>query len=112
MPQYVAWLKTLPGTPVFVAYPAAYDFMYVYWYMIRFAGESPFSHSALDIKSYAMALLGKEYRESTKRNMPRAWFDKLPHTHVALDDAIGQGALFCNMLAARHGTWGPAPSSD
>jgi len=31
--------------------------------------------------------------------MPRRWFDKLPHTHVALDDAIEQGALFCNMLA-------------
>ena len=58
MPEYVAWLKSLPGKPVFVAYPAAYDFMFVYWYLIRFAGESPFSHSALDIKSYAMALLG------------------------------------------------------
>lgn len=101
MPEYVAWLKALPGKPVFVAYPAAYDFMFVYWYLIRFAGESPFSHSALDIKSYAMALLGSEYRQSVKRNMPAAWFDKLPHTHVALDDAKGQGALFCNMLAAR-----------
>jgi hypothetical protein len=30
--------------------------------------------------------------------MPKHWFDKLPHTHVALDDAIEQGALFCNML--------------
>jgi hypothetical protein len=49
-----------------------------------------------------MALMGAEYRESTKRNMPRAWFDALPHTHVALDDAKGQGALFCNMLAARQ----------
>lgn len=101
MPRYVAWLKALPGRPVFVGYPAAYDFLFVYWYLIRFAGESPFSHSALDIKTYAMALLGKEYRASTKRNMPRSWFDDLPHTHVALDDAIGQGALFCNMLAAR-----------
>jgi hypothetical protein len=101
MPEYVAWLKRLPGPPVFVAYPAAYDFMFIYWYLIRFAGESPFSHSALDIKTYAMALMGKGYRESVKRNMPREWFDRLPHTHVALDDAIGQGALFCNMLAAR-----------
>jgi hypothetical protein len=41
------------------------------------------------------------YRESVKKNMPAAWFDDLPHTHVALDDAKGQGALFCNMLAAR-----------
>ena len=102
MPEYVAWLKSLPGKPAFVAYPAAYDFMFVYWYLIRFAGDSPFSHSALDIKSYAMALLGTEYRDSVKRNMPKEWFDELPHTHVALDDAIGQGALFCNMLAARN----------
>ncbi len=49
MPAYVSWLKALPGTPVFVAYPAAYDFMFVYWYLIRFAGESPFSFSALDV---------------------------------------------------------------
>lgn len=100
MPAYVQWLKQLPGKPVFVGYPAAFDFLFVYWYLIRFAGESPFSHSALDIKTYAMALLKKGYRESTKRNMPKAWFDALLHTHRALDDAIEQGALFCNMLAA------------
>ena len=99
MPNYVGWLKMLPGKPVFVAYPAAFDFLFVYWYLIRFAGESPFSHSALDIKSFAMSMLRKDYRESTKRNMPRRWFDDLPHTHQALDDAIEQGALFCNMLA-------------
>ena len=99
LPAYVGWLKRLPGRPVFVAYPAGFDFLFVYWYLIRFAGESPFSHSALDIKTYAMALLGAEYRDSVKRNMPREWFDPLPHTHRALDDAVEQGALFCNMLA-------------
>jgi hypothetical protein len=106
MPEYVAWLKSLPGKPVFVAYPAGFDFLFVYWYLMRFAGESPFSHSALDIKSYAMALLGVGYRNSTKRNMPASWFDALPHTHVALDDAIEQGALFCNMLADRGRRFG------
>jgi hypothetical protein len=99
MRAYLTWLKQLPGRPVFVAYPAAYDFLFVYWYLIRFAGESPFAHSALDIKTYAMALLKRGYRESVKDNMPRRWFDKPPHTHRALDDAIEQGALFCNMLA-------------
>ncbi|MEW8229311.1 MAG: exonuclease [Candidatus Thiodiazotropha endolucinida] len=97
MKDYVEWLKQLPGKPVFVGYPAAYDFMFVYWYLIKFVGESPFSHSALDIKTYAMAVLKKGYRESTKRNMPKRWFDKLPHTHISLDDAIEQGALFCNI---------------
>ncbi len=101
MKTYLGWLKGLPGRPVFVGYPAAYDFLFVYWYLMRFAGESPFSHSALDIKTYAMALLGQPYRDCTKRNMPRRWFSAAPHTHVALDDAIEQGQLFCNMLAER-----------
>jgi hypothetical protein len=100
MPEYVRWLKSLPGKPVFVGYPVAYDFMFVYWYLIRFAGESPFSHSALDIKTLAMAALGTDYRDAVKRNMPRRWFEKHPHSHQALDDAIGQGILFCNVLAA------------
>jgi hypothetical protein len=99
MPQYVSWLKGLPGRPVFVGYPAAFDFMFITYYLYRFAGESPFSYLALDIKSYAMALLGKEFYEVTKDKMPLYWFDDLPYTHVALDDAISQGALFCNMLA-------------
>jgi hypothetical protein len=104
MRQYVAWLKQLPAAPVFVAYPAGFDFLFVYWYLIRFTGESPFSFSALDMKTFAMALLKKEYRHSVKRNMPNRWFDPLPHTHLALDDAIEQGALFCNMLAENvHG---------
>jgi hypothetical protein len=103
MPRYLAWVKGLPGTPVFVAYPAGFDFLFVYWYLIRFAGESPFSFSALDIKTYAMALLKTEYRKAVKRNMPRRWFDPLPHRHVALDDALEQGALFCNMLAENLG---------
>jgi hypothetical protein len=98
MERYVQWIQSLPGKPVFVAYPAGFDFLFVYWYLIRFTGESPFSHSALDLKTFAMALLKTGYREATKKNMPRRWFDPFPHTHVALDDAIEQGALFCNML--------------
>ncbi|MEW6211498.1 MAG: 3'-5' exoribonuclease, partial [Acidobacteriota bacterium] len=103
MKKYLAWLKRLPGSPVFVGYPAAFDFMFVAWYLIRFTGENPFSHSALDIKTFAMAMMKTDYRESTKRRMPRRWFDDLPHTHQALDDAIEQGALFCNMLQEHKG---------
>ena len=102
MGRYTAWLAQLPGRPVFVGYPAAFDFMFVYWYLIRFTGSSPFSHSALDLKTYAMALLHTGYRSTAKRTMPRAWFDDTPHSHIALDDAIEQGALFCNMLAANQ----------
>jgi hypothetical protein len=99
MREYVEWVESFKtGSPVFVAYPAGFDFTFVYWYMIRFAGRSPFSFSALDMKSYAMAKLGTPYRQSTKRNMPKAWFSDKPHTHKALDDAIEQGELWIAML--------------
>jgi hypothetical protein len=99
MTGYRAWLEALPGRPVFVGYPAAWDFSFIYWYLIRFTGGSPFSHAALDLKTYAMVLLGSDFRDTVKRRMPRVWFDELPHTHVALDDAIEQGAMYCNMRA-------------
>ena len=101
MQDYSAWLAALEGKPVFVAYPAGFDFLFVYWYLIRFTGKSPFSFSALDIKTYAMAVLKVGYRDATKRNMPREWFSSRRHTHVALDDAIEQGELFCRMLRDR-----------
>lgn len=101
MARYVAWLKALPGRPVFVAYPAAFDFPYVLWYLNRYAGENPFGYSVIDIKTYAMALMRKPYRECGRASMPPEWFDPLPHTHVALDDAIEQGRLFCNMLLSQ-----------
>lgn len=102
MQRYVAWLKALPGKPVFVAYPVGFDFMFVNWYLLRFVGENPFTHAALDMKSFAMAVLQRDFFKTTKQSMPREWFDPLPHTHIALDDAIEQGALFCNMLQANR----------
>ncbi|MFL6227209.1 MAG: exonuclease [Pyrinomonadaceae bacterium] len=99
MRDYCAWLETLPGEPVFVAYPVVFDYMFVQWYLHKFTGASPFAFYALDIKSYAMALLRHDLREVSKTTMPRRWFDDtLPHTHKALDDAVEQGVLFCRML--------------
>jgi DNA polymerase III alpha subunit (gram-positive type) len=98
MAKYVSWVHSLPGTPVFVGYPATFDFMFVYWYIIYSGLESPFSFSALDIKTYASAVLKSDFRKTTKRNMPSRWFSKDKHTHVALDDAIEQGKLFINIL--------------
>ena len=98
MKRYVAWTSGLPGRPVCVCYPTGYDFTFLYWYLIRFTGGSPFSFSALDIKTYAMAILRCGYRSSTKKHMPQHWFPKgHPHTHRAMDDAREQGLLFLNM---------------
>ena len=74
--EYAAWVKALPGKPVFVGYPATYDFLFIQWYLVRFVGHSPFGFSALDVKSYAMALLKKEFRE-TSMKIGRAVFGKV-----------------------------------
>lgn len=100
MREYAAWVKALPGRPVFVGFPASWDFMWVYWYLVRFTGERPFREHAIDVRSYAMGMRKVSFHETTRTYLPKRWFDAgLPHTHVALDDALEQGAMFCNMMA-------------
>ena len=84
MKNYLAWLKDLPGKPVLIGFPVAFDFMFIYWYLMRYVGESPFSFSALDIKTYAMALLKTPYRKTVKREMPKHWFDHNSLIHILL----------------------------
>jgi hypothetical protein len=99
MPEYLAWLKALPGEPVFVGWPAGWDFMWIYWYLVRFTGERPFRECALDIRSYAMGMRKTSFHRTTRTYLPKRWFDpSQSHTHVALEDALEQGAVFCNML--------------
>jgi hypothetical protein len=99
MRALLAWVKTLPGSAVFVAFPVTFDFMFVQWYLMKFTGTSPFAHSGIDMRTLAMTLTNSNWQRSTKVYLPQRWFDPLPHTHIALDDALEQGAMFCNMLA-------------
>ena len=98
MRRYEGWLGDLPGQPVCVGYPVGYDFIFLYWYLMKFLGRSPFGRMALDSRTYAMAALGRQYRECARENLPERWLPGRPHTHVALDDAIEQGEIFCAML--------------
>lgn len=100
MAEFAACLKDWRryGRPVFMGFPAAYDFGWINWYLHAFTGGNPFGISGLCLKSYAAALLGIDYRRAAKRNFPGRWFEPLRHTHVALDDAIEQGAMGINML--------------
>lgn len=102
--RYADWVDRVSGPqkPVLVAWPAGFDFLFVYWYLIRFAGRSPFRHSALDMRSFAMAQLKRPYWHITKRSLPQAWSARQAHTHVALDDAIEQGEIFWGMLKANR----------
>ena len=107
MPEFVAWVRSF-SSPVIIGYPVTYDFGWIHWYTTAFGGladdeRCPFGFQGLDIKTLAAERLGVTYKSATKRNMPRHWFEGAPpHTHDGLDDAIGQGILFINIMRDRR----------
>jgi hypothetical protein len=98
-----AWLESMRrfGRPIICGAPSGFDFTFIYYYFQRELGESPVGFASLDLRSYAAAVLKKQYRHVGKRQYPPEWIDEgLPHTHVALDDAIEQGCILINMIRA------------
>ncbi len=75
------------GKPVMVAYPAGFDFTFTHWYFMRFALNDPFGFQCIDMKTYAMALLKKPFKETTKKNMPVGWVPRSELPHNALEYA-------------------------
>ena len=108
MVEFVKWVETLAqnhrSRPVFVGYPAGFDFTFVYWYCHHFVGRSPFKFQGIDMKSFAMALLGTDFKNTVKKTMPKKWIPKSRHTHIAVEDAREQGDLFIAMLNASKET--------
>jgi DNA polymerase III alpha subunit (gram-positive type) len=99
MHDFADWLRALPGRPIFVGYPACFDFMWVYWYLRNYTDDSPIGFSGLDTKTLAYVLLNRPFSECAKRNFKPEWMDpSLPHTHNALDDAKEQAMQFCAMM--------------
>ena len=72
------------GVPIMVGSPAAYDAMWILWYLHRFVGDNPFRPRAIDIKTLAMVTMGTGYSATTKSDMSNGRFDR--PTHIALED--------------------------
>jgi len=100
------WLTEMRrfGKPVICGAPSGFDFTFIYYYFQRELGESPVGFASLDLRSYAAAVMKRQYRHVGKRQLPPEWIDEgVPHTHVALDDAIEQGCIIVNMIRANLG---------
>ena len=104
--EAAAWVRSLAGDrrPVFVGYPAVFDWMWMHWYFERFtAAGSPFGFSsALDMKTLYAVKASVPVSEAVKRRMPRDLLPRSPHTHHARDDAIEQAELFANLFEWRR----------
>ncbi|MFJ3231915.1 exonuclease domain-containing protein [Streptomyces sp. NPDC086787] len=100
--EFSAWVREVSAgaQPVMCGYPASYDWTFLYWYLIRFTGASPFGHSGcLDMKTLYATKAGLPLRAVAKGNMPRHLLSTRPHTHHALDDAVEQAELLANLMA-------------
>jgi len=99
--EFSDWVREVSdgAQPVMCGYPASYDWMFLYWYLIRFTGSSPFGHSGcLDMKTLYATKAGLPLRAVAKRTMPAQLLSARRHTHHALDDAIEQADLLANLM--------------
>lgn len=84
--------------PVFVGYNAGFDWSFVNYYFVRFAGENPYGVSALDIKSVWLGMTGSSWSGTSKTRVKRNLGIVAEHTHNALDDAKEQAIIFQKMI--------------
>lgn len=102
--RFETWLDELPGTPIFVAFNAPFDWMFVDDYFRRFLGRNPFGHSALDIKAYAMGVANSTWAATSMRVLSPVYLEGQPLQHNALSDARDQAALFRALRAQAQAT--------
>jgi len=113
MNKFGDWLLTLPTPRVMAAHPAPLDFMWINWYMQTFLSdrlEPPFTfpffdskgQAAFDIKSYAAAVLHKDYREVNRDDYDLKFHDNTKHTHKAIEDAREYAQLLIKLLKKNY----------
>ena len=85
--------------PVFVAFNAPFDWMFVNDYMHRYIGHNPFGHKALDIKALFMGLHGVSWEETSHAVISNFYFKDRELLHHALEDALMEADLLDHILS-------------
>lgn len=100
MRGFAEWVAGVCGdqVPVFVAFNAPFDWMFVSDYFHTYLGRNPFGHRALDIKALFMGLHGVRWDETSYQRVAShyGFAESLPHN--ALQDAEQETDIFVAML--------------
>jgi ribonuclease T len=98
--RFADWLSEVCGAkePIFVAFNAPFDWMFISDYFHRYLGYNPFGHRALDMKALFMGLHGVAWGDTSFHQVSARYgrTDVLPHH--ALEDARISAVLFSAML--------------
>lgn len=110
MARYAAWVRALPGDPIFAAHPLALDGLWMDCYLRNFLGirllkgpwrgERLFHSSGLCLRSFAAGRLGWPLWDCNPERYPPEWLGHHPHSHRAIDDARGYANLLMTLIAA------------
>jgi DNA polymerase III epsilon subunit-like protein len=103
MASFADWLNQVTpdsAKPVFVAFNAPFDWMFVCDYFHRYLGRNPFGHAALDIKALYMGTTGASWSRTSLKLISERLLDGQAISHNALEDAILQGEIFQRLLAS------------
>lgn len=101
MSRFSQWvLESTPtgSQPVFVAFNAPFDWMFINDYFYRYLGHNPFGHKALDIKAFYMGMVGCSWQETGMNKVANTYLRNRLLTHHALQDALDQAEIFQGML--------------
>lgn len=116
MADFVEWVRALPRPRTFAAHPLAFDGGWIDVYLRRFTRyglvqghyepDTLFDGSGLCLRSYAAAVTGRPVGEISPSTLPSAWLGDVPHTHRAIDDAVGYANLLVELFRC-SGAAGP-----
>lgn len=97
-------IKKPSEIPVFLAYPATFDFAWCLQYGQAFAPSYwKFAYAGFDMQSYAACLLNIPFSRARGKNWPKKWTNHTSHhSHVALEDSIEQAKTFIQMRKSRQ----------
>lgn len=101
MRRFADWVDMVApegSVPVFVAFNAPFDWMFVEDYFQRHVGRNPFGHSALDVKAYYMGMSGATWAATSMRQLSPRYLGGRQLTHNALGDARDQAEMFRTMM--------------
>jgi DNA polymerase III epsilon subunit-like protein len=101
MQTFADWLAGInkdKKTPVFTAFNAPFDWMFVNTYFHRYLGYNPFGYKALDIKACYMGLHHTSFDKTSHKDLCEYYQIGLDLTHHALEDAINEAEIFRAIL--------------
>lgn len=105
MMQFADWIETaVPSRerPIFIAFNAPFDWMFICDYFHRFHGYNPFGHSAMDIKALYTGIVGCDWDETSWSHISQRYIGDHQLTHNALSDAIDQAEILLHILAEKR----------